>query len=181
MDTLDILVNSINKLENYTAKYIYIKYIETNESLDTTETSTTEASSTETSTAEASTTETTETKFKYSKKPKNTIDYTLFLNRIFSKERKHIIKQSDVITHDLENMTLADEEYEKNPNSFHRQKNNSYPDIKRCSYIRKHKNKLMRCKNSIINDAEEMCTKHDDRPNMYWTMYVELLEKMNTE
>ena len=82
---------------------------------------------------------------------------------------------------DLENMTLADEEYEKNPNLFHRQKNNSYPDIKRCSYIRKHKHKLMRCKNSIINDEEEMCTKHEESPNMYWAMYIELLEKMHKE
>jgi len=163
MDTLDILVKELNKLETYTAKYIYKKYIETDETPDTTSEPTSEL------------------KFKYSKKPNNTGAYKLYLDRIFSKERKHIIKQNDITASDLENMTLADEAYEKNPNSFHRQKNNSYPDIKRCSYIRKHKHKLVRCKNSIINDEEEMCTKHEESPNMYWTMYVELLEKMQNE
>ena len=142
MDSLDILVKELNKLENYSAKYIYKKYIETDEPLC-------EPQDTEDTTSEP----TSEIKFKYSKKPNNTGAYKLYLDRIFSKERKHIIKQDDVIATDLENMTLADEEYEKNPQSFHRQKNNSYPDIKRCSYIRKHKHKLMRCKNSIINDT----------------------------
>lgn len=166
MDSLDILVKELNKLENYSAKYIYKKYIERDEPPDEPP-----------DTAES----TSETKFKYSKKPKNTEAYKLYLDRIFSKERKHIIKQNDTMAKDLENMTLADEEYEKNPNLFHRQKNNSYPDIKRCSYIRKHKHKLMRCKNSIINDEEEMCTKHEESPNMYWAMYIELLEKMHKE
>ena len=167
MDNLDILVKSLNKLENYTAKYIYKKYIEADTTVDTT----------------ADTTEETppDPKFKYNTKPASTEAYKLYLDRIFSKERKHIIKQNDITAEDLENMTEADEEYEKNPNLFHRQKNTSYPDIKRCSYIRKHKHKLMRCKNSIINDEEEMCTKHEESPNMYWAMYIELLEKMHKE
>ena len=162
MDSLDILVKELNKLENYTAKYIYKKYIETDEPPDTTD-------------------PTTDPKFKYNTKPASAEAYKLYIDRIFSKERKHIIKQNDITTEDLENMTEADEEYEKNPNSFHRQKNTSYPDIKRCSYIRKHKHKLVRCKNSIINDEEEMCTKHEESPNMYWAMYIELLEKMHKE
>jgi hypothetical protein len=172
MENLDILEKSLNKLENYAAKYIYKKYIEID---DTPE----QETNTEPQTLEPYTTSEIQN-FKYSKKPINKDAYKLYLDIIFSKERKHIIKQSDVLEEDLENMTLADEEYEANPTQFKRQKNNSYPDIKRCSYIRKHKHKLMRCKNGIINDDEDMCSKHEDSLNMYWDMYVELLEKIST-
>ena len=172
MENLDVLEKSLNKLENYAVKYIYKKYIEINETpellltlepLPTPETSTQHSN------------------FKYSKKPISKEAYKLYLDRIFSKERKHIIKQSDVLSDDLENMTLADEEYDKNPEKFKRQKYNSYPDVKRCSYIRKHKHKLLRCKNSIINNDEDMCSKHEDNLNMYWDMYIELLEKINSD
>ena len=171
MENLDVLEKSLNKLENYSAKYIYKKYIELN---DTPEPAPISETSTTTETSGEN------FNFKYSKKPNNKEAYKLYLDRIFSKERKHIIKQSDVLADDLENMTLADEEYDKNPQKFKRQKYNSYPDIKRCSYIRKHKHKLMRCKNSIINSDEDMCSKHEDSLNMYWDMYIELLEKVST-
>jgi hypothetical protein len=171
MDNLDILEKSLNKLENYAAKYIYKKYIEIN---DTPEPSTT------LDTLDTSNTSPSIQNFKYSKKPINKEAYKLYIDRIFSKERKHIIKQNDVLADDLENMTLADTEYEKNPEKFKRNKYNSYPDIKRCSYIRKNKHKLMRCKNGIINDDEDMCSKHEDSLNIYWDMYIELLEKLST-
>lgn len=156
MANLDILVKSLNKLENYSAKYIYKKYIENGDDNSL------------------------EDSYKYSKKPVNIEEYKLYLDKVFNKDRKHIIKQSDVLTSDLENMNLADKEYEKNPETFKKQKYNSHPDIKRCSYIRKHKHKLIRCKNNIINDDEEMCNKHEDTPNIYWDMYSELLEKVST-
>jgi hypothetical protein len=174
MENLDILEKSLNKLENYAAKYIYKKYIEID---DTPEKPTTLDTS---NIPNIPNTPHSTQNFKYSKKPINKEAYKLYLDRIFSKERKHIIKQNDVLADDLENMSLADEDYEENPNQFKRQKYNSYPDIKRCCYIRKHKHKLMRCKNSIINDDEDMCSKHEDSLNMYWDMYVELLEKIST-
>ena len=167
MENLDILEKSLNKLENFTAKYIYKKYIEIDDIPE------------EISTSKSHTTELSTQNFKYSKKPINSEAYKLYLDIIFSKERKHIIKQSEVLADDLENMTLADEEYNKNPTQFKRQKYNSYPDIKRCCYIRKHKHKLMRCKNNIINDDDDMCIKHEDSLNIYWDMYVELLEKIS--
>ena len=170
MNNLEILEKSLNKLENYATKYIYKKYIEINDTPDTT------ASTTASSTALP----TELTIFKYSKKPINEVEYKLYLDRIFSKDREHIIKQSDVLLKDLENMQIADEEYESNPEKFKRQKHSSYPDIKRCSYIRKHKHKLIRCKNNIIDDDEDMCSKHEDALNIYWDMYNELLESISS-
>ena len=173
MSNLELLVKSLNKLENYTAKYIYKKYIETALPVSTTpETNTSES---------ADSIEEPETVFKYSKKPNNSEEYKLYIDRIFSKERKHIINQNEILIEDLDDMTLADDEYESDPTSFQRQKNNSYPDIKRCSYIRKHKHKLIRCKNSIMNDDEDMCSHHEDKPNMYWDSYNELVENINKE
>ena len=170
MANLELLVKSLNKLENYTAKYIYKKYIETAApSVATSETTTPES------------TEDTELTFKYSKKPNNNEDYKVYVDTIFDKERKHIIKQNDSLTEDLDNISLADDEYESDPTKFNRRQNNSYPDIKRCSYIRKHKNKLVRCKNSIIDDDEDMCSRHEDKPNIYWDSYNELVDKISHE
>ena len=173
MDNLELLVKSLNKLENYTAKYIYKKYIET---------TTPESTTPETTTPELTDSSIVpETNFKYSKKPNNNEDYKVYTAKIFSKERKHIINQNDILIEDLDNMTLADDKYESDPTSFQRQKNNSYPDIKRCSYIRKHKHKLIRCKNSIMSNVEDMCSHHEDKPNIYWDSYNELVEKINHE
>ena len=212
MDNLDILVKSLNRLENYTAKYIYNKYIEIEEPIETIETIETIESiesiesieliepiepiepinNTTTDDEDNIETISEDTNvipniisniipnpiiFKYSKKPINKEAYKLYKDRIFSKERKNIITQDEVLTKDLENMTMADKEYDKNPNLFNRKKYNSYPDEKRCTYIRKIKHKLIRCKNSIINDDEDVCSKHEDTPNIYWDMYNDLLEK----
>ena len=171
MDNLELLVKSLNKLENYTAKYIYKKYIEINTIPETT--------APETTTPES--TEDIEITFKYSKKPNNNEDYKVYADTIFDKERKHIIKQNDILAEDLDNISIADDEYENDPTKFNRRQNNSYPDIKRCSYIRKHKNKLIRCKNSIINDDEDMCSRHEDTPNIYWDSYNELVDKISHE
>ena len=175
MSNLDILVKSLNKLENYAVKYIYKKYIETLPDTlpDIQATETTAVTSPEESIEQPA------INYKYSKKPINTEDYKLYTDKIFNKERKHIINQNDILIADLENISLADDEYESNPTLFHRQQNNSYPDIKRCTYIRKHKNKLIRCKKHIINDDEDICSLHEDTPNIYWDMYNELIEKNN--
>ena len=188
MSNLDILVKSLNKLENYTAKYIYKKYIE----IATPDTTTPTATDTATpdTTIETPVTPDTQvsvsieepdTQFKYSKKPNNNEEYKIYTDRIFATQRKHIIKQNDSLIEDLDNIELADDEYENDPKSFNRHQNKSYPDIKRCSYIRKHKNKLIRCKNSIMSNDEDMCSRHEDTPNMYWDSYNELVEKISHE
>ena len=145
------------------------------------ETKTTAAPETAATESKPEATEDPEITFKYSKKPNNVDDYKLYSDTIFDKERKHIIKQNDILTEDLDNMTLADDEYENDPTKFNRRQNNSYPDIKRCSYIRKNKNKLVRCKNSIINDDEDTCSRHEDKPNIYWDSYNELVDKISSE
>ena len=165
MDNLELLVKSLNRLENFTTKYIYKKYIEINTSPDTQQETPPEPQPI------------LNDNFKYSKKPINKEEYKLYKDRIFSKERKSIITQDEVLKKDLENMTIADEEYENKPNSFRRQKYNIYPDVKRCTYIRKIKHKLIRCKNGILNDDEDICSKHEDTPNIYWDKYNELLDK----
>ena len=196
MDNLDILVKSLNKIENYAVKYIYKKYIETLPDTQLSETNSAETTAVPSASVTSSTVtlaaitppeeteesiEQLEINYKYSKKPINNEDYKLYTDKIFNKERKYIIKQNDILIADLENISLADDEYESNPTLFHRQQNNSYPDIKRCSYIRKHKNKLIRCKNSIINDDEDMCSRHEDKPNIYWDSYNELVDKISHE
>lgn len=184
MSNLELLVKSLNKLENYTAKYIYKKYIETQE-VPTSATATPETATPATATPATSVssveTDTPDTEFKYSKKPNNNEEYKLFTDKIFATQRKHIIKQNDILEEDLDNIALADDEYENDPGQFHRRQTNSYPDIKRCSFIRKHKHKLIRCKNSIINDDEDMCSRHEDKPNIYWDSYNELVDKINDE
>jgi hypothetical protein len=168
LTNIDIITKEFNKLENYATNYIYKKYIEMNP------------------VSNSNTSETTDllvdkdSNYKYSRKPNCSLEYKLYRDRIFNKDRKSIIKQDEVLKDDLTKMSLADKEWEKqtNTNTFIRKGTNSYPDIKRCSYIRKHKNKLMRCKNSILNDDEDVCKCHLITPNIYYDMYYELLEKI---
>lgn len=170
MSNLDLLVKSLNRIENNTLIYIYKKYIEIDELQDPKDPT---ASSEPLEPSHPITSD----NFKFNKKPINKEEYKLFKDRIFNKERKSIITQDEVLKTDLENMTIVDEAYEKKPNLFNRQKYNSYPDEKRCTYIRKIKHKLIRCKNGIINDDEDVCIKHEDTPNIYWDKYNDLLEK----
>lgn len=146
---MDTLLKSINRLENYTAKYIYKKYLsnfleEQNHDL---------ASET----------------------------FDKYLDTIFSKDRKAIITQKEYLDMDLENMSVADKDYEMNPEQFKPNLYDSLPDIKRCSFIRKHKNKYKRCANSIMNKDEDMCYKHIEKPNMYWDRWCEVLEENKKE
>jgi len=174
MNNLDIITKELNKIENYATTYIYKKYIEINSSPEPIAISKSKNGETK------ELLEDEDSNYKYSKKPKCSLEYKLYRDKIFNKDRKSIIKQDEVLKDDLTKMSLADKEWEKqsNTNTFTRKGTNSYPDIKRCSYIRKHKHKLMRCKNSIINDDEDVCKCHLITPNIYYDMYSELLEKM---
>ena len=139
---LSILVKSFNRLDNYVAKYIYEKYICSNEG--------------------------------------NEEEYKKYIHQIFSIERPHIITQKESLETDLQNMDIADSEYNSNPNNFKSRQFKSLPDIKRCSFIRKHKNKYKRCANGILNDDSDMCYKHLESPNMYWDRWCEILDNINT-
>ena len=101
--------------------------------------------------------------------------YKTYINTIFSIERPRLITQKDSLETDLNNMEIADEEYDKDPSKFKAQQYDSLPDIKRCSFIRKHKNKYKRCANGILNDDSDMCYKHIESKNMYWDKWCEVL------
>jgi hypothetical protein len=182
---IDMLSKQMNKLENYVTKYIYKKYIEIETSSSTNNINTTDTISTIDKSDTIDTPDTTDDELEeeltyiYSKKPKNLIDYKLYKDRVFGKDRQSIIKQEDQLKDDLKKMKQADIAYNKKPLLFKKCKTNSYPDSKRCTYIRNYKNKLSRCKNNIINDNEDICFKHEDSPNIYWDSYIELLEKLN--
>ena len=182
---IDMLSKQMNKLENYVTKYIYKKYIEIETLPSTNNINTTETPETTDTIDTPDTTDTTDDEIEedltyiYSKKPKNLIDYKVYKDRVFGKDRKGIIKQEDQLKDDLKKMKQADIAYNKKPLLFKKSKTNSYPDSKRCTYIRNYKNKLIRCKNNIINDDEDICFKHEDSPNIYWDSYIELLEKLN--
>ena len=171
---MDELTRTLNKLENYVAKYIYKKYIEIPDLPETTETTeTTEI------TEILETTETPENKYikyKYSKKPKNIEEYNKYRHTIFSQKRKTRINQDEILNKYLANIEIADEDYELNSTNFKVRNYESLPDILRCTFIRKHKNKYNRCCNKIINNEVEMCYKHEDDKNIYVDKWNELIK-----
>ena len=150
------LLTSFNKLDNYVSKYIYNKYIKKEETVEVT--------------VEVIVEETVEV----------TVEETLaqFLSNIINIDRPSIITQKKSLETDLQNMEIADEEYDKDPVKFKIRQFDSLPDIKRCSFIRKHKNKYKRCANGIINDDSDMCYKHIESKNMYWDGYCKALEEI---
>ena len=162
---MDELTRTLNKLENYVAKYIYKKYIEIPDLPETQET-----------------TETTETpenkyiKYKYSKKPQNIEEYNKYRHTIFSQKRKTRINQDEILNKYLANIEIADEDYELNSTNFKVRNYDSLPDILRCTFIRKHKNKYNRCCNKIVNNEVEMCYKHEDDKNIYVDKWNELIK-----
>ena len=166
---MDTLLKSINRLENYTAKYIYKKYIQEQDLENP-----------------ARKEQDLENPARKDHKEKegalmNLDSLDKYLDTIFSKDRKAIITQKEYLDMDLENMSVADKDYEMNPEQFKPNLYDSLPDIKRCSFIRKHKNKYKRCCNSIMNKDEDMCYKHIEKPNMYWDRWCEVLEENKKE
>jgi hypothetical protein len=148
---LSRLLKSFNRLDNYVAKYIYEKYIKNLQ---------TDIQSNMVNNDE-----------EYKK-------YKTYINTIFSLERPRIITQKESLETDLSNMEIADEEYDKDPKEFKTSQFDSLPDIKRCSFIRKHKNKYKRCANGIVNDDSDMCYKHIESKNMYWDKWCKVLEEI---
>jgi len=142
---MDDLVKSLNRVENYTAKYIFNKYFSNCDNKD---------------------------------KSLN-LNYKEFIDNIFGLERKSIITQDEILNEDLDNMDLADKVFDKDPENFKRREYESLPDAKRCTFIRKHKNKYIRCAMSITDDgndySSDVCYKHESSVNMYWDNYCSLI------
>ena len=149
---MDNLVKSLNRIENYTAKYIFNKYI---------------CNATDENNKDES------------------ISYKEFTDTIFGLERKAIITQEEVLNEDLDNMDLADKVFDKAPEKFKRREYDSLPDVKRCTFIRKHKNKYIRCAMSITDDDNDdyndVCYKHKSSINMYWENYCKLINVKEQE
>ena len=160
---MDELVKSLNRVENYTAKYIFNKYIcnSTNED---------------------------DKDDKDEDNKDKSISYKEFTDNIFGLERKAIITQDESLNEDLNNMDLADKVFDKAPENFKRRDYDSLPDVKRCTFIRKHKNKYIRCAMSITDDGNDgnddgndVCYKHESSVNMYWDNYSRLVNVKKKE
>jgi hypothetical protein len=149
---MDDLVKSLNKVENCTAKYIFNKYI-----------------------CDATNGDKKDEPVKYK-------EYKDYMNNIFGLERKGIITQDEILNEDLDNMDIADKVFDKDPKNFKRREYESLPDVKRCTFIRKHKNKYIRCAMSITDDDDsDVCYKHESSINMYWENYCRLINVIEQE
>ena len=162
---LSILLKSFNRLDNYIAKYIYKKYIE--QDLDNPARKSRELEGLKPSQ---------ENPARKSKEPLQSLDD--FIKTIFNIDRPRIISQKESLETDLYKMDIADKAYDKDPKNFKLRQYECVPDVKRCSFIRKHKNKYKRCKINVMNDDSDICYKHIDSPNIYWDRYCEVLDEI---
>ena len=146
---------------------------------------------------------------KYIVKQQHIIDnhYKIYLQKIFDVKRiKFRICQQDIIKEDLKRMSISDIAYNFNPTNFKPKDYDILPNILRCTYIRKHKNKYYRClnKNIQINnthvkndtldntldnndndnddnddedeDEDKLCAIHDNCYNIYLDKYITLIK-----
>jgi hypothetical protein len=208
LDQIKTFINSFNSIENYVAKYIYKKYIESSneeevessdeeniESSNEEEVESSDEENIESINEEEEDEETpkTDTCPIYSKKPIDSTKYNQYLAKIFAKQRVSRITQEQLLTNEINCILKADEKLDEMcvelrekkkkceitaNTKFSRTDIGSFPDILRCNYIIKHKNKLHRCGLKILSDECELCYKHARLPNIYWDRYCELLEKM---
>lgn len=126
----------------------------------------------------------------YSRKAKNEIKYKIYLDTIFQKSKKGIITQGELLTTELNNLAIAEIKLDdmkatalvKHQNitcntRFMRSSVKSFPDMMRCGFIIKQKNKLHRCGYKVISNDCEYCSMHALMPNIYWDRYCNLVEK----
>ena len=192
---LSILLKSFNRLDNYIARYIYKKYI----AQDSSFLEKSRAKKQDSSFLEKSRAKKQDSSFLEKSRAKNydeISDHTReleglkpshkhteikienFLKTIFNIERPGIITQKESLETDLYKMDIADKAYDKDPKKFKLRQYESVPDVKRCSFIRKHKNKYKRCNIHVMNDDSDICYKHIDSPNIYWDRYCEVLDEI---
>ncbi len=140
---------------------------------------------------------------KYIVKQQHIIDnnYKIYLQKIFDVKRiKFRICQQDIIKEDLKRMSISDIAYNFNPTNFKPKDYDILPNILRCTYIRKHKNKYYRCLNKHIQinntpvkndtldetlddneynedeDDDKLCAIHDNFYNIYLDKYITLIK-----
>jgi len=195
-------ISDFCKIEKIVAKYIYTKYINVNANANANANANT--INTNSISIETANTKSTQTSIPipilisakhniYSLKVKNDANYKRYLDTIFQKARVGIITQQASLTNELNNITVADnvlddmiDDIKQNKpyakqiitcrSRFMRNSVKSFPDIMRCNFIIKNKNKLHRCGYKIISVNCEYCSLHELMPNMYWDRYCSLLE-----
>jgi hypothetical protein len=105
--------------------------------------------------------------------------YKIFHNRVFIMERSiGVLDPETELCREIEEIKIADEAYEKDPDHFKPGEYDSLPDILRCTFIRKHKHRYYRCRNRIMNDDCDICYKHEDSENIYIDIYNDLVDKL---
>jgi hypothetical protein len=183
---MDIISNDIKRIENSIAKYIFKKYIMSkpisNKQINNRDSSSNSNSNNDSNNDSNSDNGIKdvildETNINVSNKFNNKL-YKLYCQQIFDLERHSFrILQDDVIKEDLKQMTIADKAYDINPKEYNINNNDILPDVLRCTYIRKYKNRYYRCKNKVINDDYDVCKKHENTENIYIDKYNQLLEQ----
>ena len=106
--------------------------------------------------------------------------YTIYRKNIFHQSRScFALNQNDLIREDIQIMTFADKAYEEHPDEFKVGDFDLPPNVLRCSFIRKHHHRYYRCKNKIMNNDTDICKKHENRENIYYDNYNDLLDSLN--
>ena len=185
---IKICIRDVCKIENIVAKYIYKKYINISNNLVNSEGNINDAIPPQLPSQQH---KQLPVKNIYSLKIKNDANYKKYLNTIFQKERLGIITQNESLTNELHNIEVADNKLEtdminkKNKKQitcvsrFSRSTVKSFPDIMRCNFIIKNKNKLHRCGCKLTSTNCEYCSLHALMPNIYWDRYCNLLENID--
>jgi hypothetical protein len=184
---IKICIRDVCKIENIVAKYIYKKYINISNNLADSAENINDDDDDENDAISKQLS----AKYIYSLKIKNDANYKKYLNTIFQKGRAGIITQDESLTNELHNIAIADSKLEndminiKNKKQiicvsrFARSTVKSFPDIMRCNFIIKNKNKLRRCGCKLISTNCEYCYLHALMPNIYWDRYCNLLENVD--
>lgn len=106
--------------------------------------------------------------------------YKVFHKRVFIIERSiGVLDPEAELRREIEEIKIADEAYEKDPEKFKSGEYDSLPDILRCTFIRKHKHRYYRCRNRIMNDDCDICYKHEESENIYIDVYNDLVDKLS--
>lgn len=107
--------------------------------------------------------------------------FKIFQRKIFILERQIGILDADTeLKKEIEELKLASDAYDEDPDNFKPSEYDSLPDVLRCSYIRKHKHRYYRCRNRIMNNDSDICYKHEDSENIYIDIYNDMCERIQS-
>lgn len=200
---MERLSRDINRLENSVARYIYIKYIQAVDTVPVVDVAIVDAggddagdgaSSSEDEDKDEEEEEKEKAVGKGTRKGKSVekvkakaarpkvLDkaaYEVYRKNIFYHSRScFVLNQDDLIREDIRIMNLADEAYDESPDGFKMSDYELPPDVLRCSFIRKHHHRYYRCRNAIMNKDSDICKKHENRDNIYYDNYNDILERL---